>query len=157
MRRERHRHRHACLEYCLLAFLLVWVTPTHASEPLNTTVFGNLAVDGYDAVAYFTAGRAVKGRKQISHEWRDARWRFASEENLSEFKSSPEKYAPQYGGYCAYAMADNRKVDIDPDAFTVSDGELYLNYSKKVRVVWLENQERYIREADQNWSKLQNE
>ena len=157
MRHKLHRRLHAFLGNCLLAFILVWVTPTLANEPLNTTVFGNLAVDGYDAVAYFAAGRAVKGRKNFSHEWQNARWRFGSEENLSEFKSNPEKYAPQYGGYCAYAMADNRKVNIDPEAFTVFDGKLYLNYSKKVRVVWLENQEHYIREADQNWSELQNE
>lgn len=127
----------------------LFASSAHANPPIETGTFNNLAIYGYDTVAYFTEDKAVKGKKGVSHEWRGAEWRFSSEENKAMFVANPEKYAPQYGGYCAYAMSDGRLVGIDEDAFTIVDGKLYLNYSKSVMKEWRSNQEQFIKEADE--------
>ena len=119
-----------------------------AADPIETGTFNNKAIYGYDTVAYFTENKAVKGDKKITHKWRGADWHFSSEENKALFVAAPEKYAPQYGGYCAYAMSDGRLVGIDEDAFTLHEGKLYLNYSKSVMKEWRSNMEQFIKEAD---------
>ena len=110
-----------------------------------------VAIKGYDPVAYFTEKTAVKGDSDFEYEWSGAKWRFASSENLETFKSDPEKYAPRYGGYCAYGVANNYLVKIDPEAWTVYEGRLYLNYSLQVREQWKEDIPGNIRKADANW------
>lgn len=122
-----------------------------AADEINTTFFGNLAIEGYDPVAYFTENKAVAGSKDHEFVWKDAKWRFSSAENLSLFKADPQKYAPQYGGYCAYAVAQNDTAGIDPDQFTIVDGKLYLNYNAKIQASWLEQRDTYIEAADKNW------
>lgn len=118
-------------------------------DAVNTGRFNSTAIDGYDTVAYFTENKPVEGNELYQVKWRDANWFFASEENKALFAASPEKYAPQYGGWCAYAMSDNgRTVRVDNDAFTIHDGKLYLNYSKSVLNVWLEDKLKNIKEAD---------
>ena len=112
------------------------------------------AIRGYDPVAYFTAGHPVKGSTHFSHEWRGATWRFASAENRDVFAASPEKYAPRYGGYCAYGVANGYAVSIDPTAWSIVDGKLYLNYSLGVRADWSKDVPRYIRKADGNWPSV---
>ena len=87
------------------------------------------AIRGYDTVAYFTKNKPVKGNPEFQYEWKHGTWFFSSQENLELFKASPEKYAPQYGGYCAYAIAIDQLVPIDPTQFTILDNKLYLNYS----------------------------
>lgn len=139
---------------CLCLAVLGVNTAAQAATPLNTTTFGNLAVDGYDAVAYQTDHKAVKGSSDYRTEWRGAKWQFANAEHLKTFKADPARYAPQYGGYCAYAVADNRLVDIDPEAFTVLDGKLYLNYSKDIQKKWTADRANYIEKADKNWPGL---
>lgn len=119
-----------------------------AKDPIETGTFNNHAIYGYDTVAYFTDNKAVKGNKKINYEWRGADWHFASTEHRDLFIAEPEKYAPQYGGYCAYAMSDGRLVGIDEDAFTIHEGELYLNYSNSVMKEWRSKMARYIAEAD---------
>lgn len=119
-----------------------------AADPIETGTFNNNAIYGYDTVAYFTQNKAVKGDKKITTEWRGAIWHFSTEEHKAMFVGEPEKYAPQYGGYCAYAMSDGRLVGIDEDAFTILDGKLYLNYSKSVMKEWRTNTELFIKEAD---------
>jgi YHS domain-containing protein len=109
------------------------------------------AIRGYDPVGYFTAGRPVKGSSQFSHQWRGATWHFASAENRDRFAAAPEKFAPQYGGYCAYGVAQGYAVSIDPAAWTIVDGKLYLNYSLSVRENWNKDIPGYIRKADANW------
>jgi len=109
------------------------------------------AIRGYDPVGYFTAGRPVKGSPQFSHQWRGATWHFASAENRDRFAAAPEKFAPQYGGYCAYGVAQGYAVSIDPAAWTIVDGKLYLNYSLSVRENWNKDVPGYIRKADANW------
>ncbi|HEY9546176.1 MAG TPA: YHS domain-containing (seleno)protein [Solimonas sp.] len=125
-----------------------------AASPVNTTTFYHLAVDGYDVVAYQTDRKAIKGQSDFRTEWRGAKWQFASAEHLKQFRADPQRYAPQYGGYCAYAVANNDLVDIDPEAFTVIDGKLYLNYSKDIRKKWDADRANYIDKADKNWLGL---
>lgn len=128
--------------------LLFSVSAFAADDPIETGTFNNYAIYGYDTVAYFTQNKAVKGDKKIAYEWRKAEWHFSSQENLEMFKNDPEKYAPQYGGYCAYAMSDGRLVGVDEDAFTILDGQLYMNYSKSVMKEWRSNSKQFIEEAD---------
>ena len=111
------------------------------------------AIRGYDAVAYFTEAKPVKGDAKFTHQWKGATWRFASAANRDAFAKSPEKYAPQYGGYCAYGVAGGYTVSTVPEAWSVRDGKLYLNYSKGVQRDWLKDPSGYIRKADANWPK----
>lgn len=139
----------------LLALLLLsgWALPAFGLDPINSSFFSG-AIKGYDPVAYFTEGEPVKGSRQFTHTWRGATWRFASREHLELFKADPERYAPQYGGYCAWAVAQGETVGIDPDAWSIIEGKLYLNYSKKIRRQWLEDVEGNIRKGDANWPEL---
>ena len=144
------------LFFCALALMLA-VPSVHAGpQALNTTTFGSLALHGYDAVAYFTDHKPVEGNKDFTTEWQGAKWRFASQEHLDLFKAGPDKYAPQYGGYCAYAVSKGHTADVDPEAWDVVNDKLYLNYSKKVQVTWHQERDGDIVLADANWTKLSN-
>ena len=112
------------------------------------------AIRGYDPVAYFTEGKAVKGNENLTYHWHDADWYFSSTQNLNSFSKNPDKYVPQYGGYCAYGLSEGHKAPTDPDAWTIVDGKLYLNYSKDVRTKWRENEKERIEKADKNWPQL---
>lgn len=122
-----------------------------ASPPIYTGIVKGVAVGGYDTVAYFTEGKAVKGLKEITLEHEGATWRFASQANRESFKSDPGKYAPQYGGYCAYAAAMNYTAKGDPEAWSVVGGKLYLNYNLPTKAEWEKDAAGYIRKADANW------
>ena len=121
----------------------------------------NVAVKGYDVVSYFKLKRVgkktpVKGKKEISYKWQDVNWFFSSKQNLDQFKQSPEKYAPQYGGYCAYGVSvPQQKIDIEPEAWTVYKGKLYLNYTKRTQDIWLADKDEHIEAADENWPEVQ--
>ena len=138
----------------LLACLCITSFNAFADDPIETGTFNNYAIYGYDTVAYWTENKAVKGNKKITTEWRGAEWHFSSEQNRDLFVANPEKYAPQYGGYCAYAMSDGRLVGVDEDAFTIVDDKLYLNYSKSVMKEWRSNQAQFISEADAQYPTL---
>lgn len=112
------------------------------------------AINGYDAVAYFTKSAPVKGNKKYHYQWKNNNWYFSSAEHLAMFKESPEKYAPQYGGFCAFAAANNALAKTEPEAWSIVDGKLYLNYSLKVQGKWTKNQAGFIKKADKNWSGL---
>jgi len=112
---------------------------------------GALALKGYDAVAYFNEGRAVEGSDQFTHEWNGAKWRFASAENRDSFVSRPERYAPQYGGYCAWAVGHGYTAKGDPEAWKIVEGKLYLNYSKDVKAKWEQDIPGFIAKGDENW------
>lgn len=114
------------------------------------------AIRGYDAVAYFKDSKAVKGDPKFSYSWRGANWLFANQQDLDLFKATPDKYAPQYGGYCAYGTADGHKASIDPQAWTIVNNKLYLNYSMDVKSEWNKDQAGYIMKADKNWPAVKN-
>lgn len=116
------------------------------------TVSG-LAIKGYDPVAYFTESKPVKGSKEFSFKWKDSTWQFANAENLKTFIANPEKYAPEYGGYCAWGMSNGYKAKIDPTAWTIVDGKLYLNYNSSIQKKWLPEKEKLILKADSNWKQ----
>ncbi len=112
------------------------------------------AIKGYDPVAYFKENKPVKGLQEYALEWEEVTWYFANQDNLDLFKSDPEKYAPQYGGYCAYSVAKGYTAKIDPAAWKIVDGKLYLNYNESVKKNWEVYQEKYIEKAEENWRTL---
>jgi YHS domain-containing protein len=112
------------------------------------------AIKGYDPVAYFTESKPTKGKPEFTTTWQEATWYFASAKNRDLFKSAPEKYAPQYGGFCAYGVSRNYKVKIEPEAWAIVDGKLYLNYDLDVAKEWNTNRAGYIKKADANWVGL---
>lgn len=119
-----------------------------------------LAIGGYDPVAYFTAQKALQGKKEISSTIGGITYRFISVENRDVFKSAPAKYQPQCGGWCAYAMAaTGEKVEVDPQTFKVVDGKLFLFYNKlfnNTKKLWDKDENRLKRRADDNWNKIYN-
>lgn len=124
----------------------------NAATPINLE--GGQAIQGYDTVAYFTEGKPVKGDANISAEYQGATWLFSQEKHKTLFVANPEKYAPQYGGYCAYAAANDALVEIDPTAWDITDGKLFLNYNDRVQKNWLKKKDFYVSKADSFWSTL---
>ncbi len=122
-----------------------------ASPEIFTGRFSGLAVSGYDPVAYFDEGAPVKGKKEFSLEHDGATWRFSSGDNLAKFKADPEAYAPQYGGYCAWAVSQGYTAPANPDNWSVHGGKLYLNYDDKVQSDWLKDPDGFIEKAGANW------
>lgn len=144
----------AALVLAMVATVTIAVRSASAAvDPINKNVFGT-ALKGYDAVAYFKEGKPVKGKDDFRHEWMGAKWYFASAENRDEFAKNPEKYAPQFGGYCAWAVAHNYTASIDPEAWKIIDGKLYLNYSKDVQKKWEQDIPGFVKQGNENWPKL---
>lgn len=137
----------------LTALFLAAPDAAFAVKPVNAS-FWSGAIKGYDPVAYFKEGKPVKGTGAYRHQWMGAIWYFASAENRDLFQKNPAKYAPQYGGYCAYAVSQGSTADIDPGAWTIFDGKLYLNYSLDVKKTWEKDIPGYIAKADKNWPNL---
>lgn len=135
----------------LIVFLLA--LPAMAAGKVSTD-WGK-AVSGYDPVAYFTEGMPVEGRSEYALEWNGATWLFASAENRGLFKSMPEKYAPQFGGYCAWAVSQGYTAQSDPEAWKIVDGKLYLNYSKSVQERWSKNIAGNIADGEKNWPGIE--
>ena len=135
----------------LLAMLALG-EPVAAGGVVNTGLFGGVAIMGYDPVAYFTEGKAVKGSEEFSYEWLGTPWHFASKEHKEIFMSEPAKYAPQYGGYCAGEVVNGSvTVNVDPEAFKIIDGKLYLVYDEANAAVFAENAQDVVPKADANW------
>ena len=124
-----------------------------AVEPIHSNLFGS-AIDGYDPVAYFKDSKPVKGENKYSYEWNGAKWYFKNEANKTDFISTPEKYAPQYGGYCAWAVIQGAAVKTDPNAWHIEDGKLYLNYSQDVQTQWSADIPGNIKKADVQWPSV---
>lgn len=136
----------------LVSFLaLAGFSAALAKDPVYTPRFSNLAVNGYDAVAYFTEGKPVKGAADFEYDYMGAVWRFSSRENLDAFKAAPESYAPQYGGYCAWAISQGYTASGNPNNWTIVEGKLYLNYNDKIQARWEEDIPGFIAKADANW------
>ena len=137
----------------LLVLLACQVTPVWGLEPVFTNFWGK-AIRGYDPVAYFKQGQAVEGQKEFQFIWKDAKWYFSSQENRNDFIRAPESYAPQYGGYCAWAVSQGYTANIDPEAWNIHEGKLYLNYSQEVKKTWAKDIPGNIQKGDENWPKL---
>ncbi|GAB3521162.1 YHS domain-containing (seleno)protein [Photobacterium alginatilyticum] len=114
----------------------------------------DIAIKGYDPVAYFTESKALKGNKAFTATYKNAIYQFSSADNRDAFKAEPDKYAPQYGGYCAFGVAMGKKFETDPNAWKVVDNKLYLNLDKSVQKRWLEDVPGYINTANTNWSTI---
>ena len=124
------------------------------SPEIYTAFLSSAAIGGYDAVAYFTEGNPVAGKSGITHTWKGAIWRFSSESNRILFKTKPESYAPQYGGYCAWAVSQGYTAKGDPNHWKVVGGKLYLNYDASVQRNWEKDIPSHITNADRNWPKV---
>ena len=120
------------------------------SDPIYTSWRNNLAVGGYDVVS-FHLGNPVKGNSHYSTVWNGADWQFASQDNLDKFLENPEKYAPAYGGYCAWAIAEGKLAKGSPKYWTIKDGRLFLNFNKKIQDRWLKKMDSFIKQGDNNW------
>ena len=134
----------------LIALLLLVPAAALAIDPVNKNR-GGVAIKGYDPVAYFEEGEAVEGTDEFEHEWQGATWRFSSATHRDLFAADPEKYSPQYGGYCAYAVSQGSAADIDPHAWTVVEGRLYLNLNRQVQRIWSQDISGNIQKADTLW------
>ena len=126
--------------------------PALARQPEVYTE-GGIAIDGTDAVAYFTEGKPVAGSADHALDWNGSRWLFSSAENKAKFEADPEAYAPKYGGYCAFAMSRGYVAPTVPEAWSIVDGKLYLNFSLGVRDRWSKDIPGHIAAADANWPK----
>ncbi|MBX2886949.1 MAG: hypothetical protein KTR32_43780 [Granulosicoccus sp.] len=138
-----------------IPFLLVCAAVTQtafALDPVYSDPSGK-AIWGYDPLSYF-AGEPEEGKEELSHQWNGAVWHFISEENRQAFIKEPERYAPQYGGYCAWAVSQGYTASTDPHAWNITDGRLYLNYSRSVALRWKIDKATNIEKADNNWPSL---
>ncbi|NJN31270.1 MAG: YHS domain-containing protein [Synechococcales cyanobacterium RM1_1_8] len=129
-----------------------------ASETAPTSTAGpeyfqekGIAIRGADPVAYFMAAAYVPGSSEFTHDWQGATWQFSSAENRDAFAANPEAYAPQYGGFCAYAVSQGSTAPVEPEAWKIVDGKLYLNLNKKIQQRWEQDIPGYIASANQNW------
>jgi YHS domain-containing protein len=149
--------RHLLMAMSALAADTMIVSPLlaqNAKSAINVLAGGRVAIHGYDPVAYLVDGGPRKGRSDLAVEHGGARWLFASEENRRRFEADPARYIPAYGGYCAYGVAQGYLVKIDPEAWSVVDGRVYLNYDKPVQQSWLKDVPGYVAAANVNWPKL---
>ena len=127
-----------------------------AKDEIYTSFLSDAGAGGYDVVAYFTESRPVEGSKDFVTEYKGAEWRFASQENLDMFLGNPDKYVPQYGGYCAWAVANNATASGDPLQWSVVNDKLYLNYDANIQVQWEADRDKFIVLGDKNWPDVLN-
>ncbi len=127
----------------------------YAKKPeIFTGIVRGKAAGGYDVVAYFTEGKPVKGSPRFTMQWKGAAWDFASSANLEKFRASPEGYAPQYGGHCAYGLANGYLVKGDPQQWRIVNGRLFLNYSADVQSRWIKDIPGYVQASDKRWPDI---
>ena len=136
-----------------LALAVLAPTAACALDPVYESWWG-LAIRGTDPVAYFTDGRPVEGSAEFELEWNGATWRFSSAAHRDLFRADPQRYAPQYGGYCAWAVSQGYTASTDPEAWRIVDGKLYLNYSADVQRKWERDVAGFIAKADAAWPRL---
>jgi YHS domain-containing protein len=146
------------LAFTLMNFTAQAQTSVKGDKKLYNISDDHLAIKGYDPVAYFEDNTAKEGKEDVSYAYEGVTYRFASHQHLQSFKSDPERYKPQYGGWCAYAMgATGEKVDIDPETFKVLNGKLYLFYNRffnNTKKSWDKDEANLKRKADTNWQKI---
>lgn len=139
----------------ILVASLGLAAPASAFDQVVKTFFGGVAIDGYDATAYWVHSEPREGDDAHEVDWNDAVWRFASAEDAAAFKADPLRYAPAYGGRCANAMSKGEDVDSDPEVWMIEGDRLFLFYAKSGRARWLSGDRKaLIAEADKNWAQL---
>lgn len=138
-----------------VGFAAIAVLPLPLQAAGEVNVVSGAAVHGYDVVAYFTDGKPMEGKAEFTAQHDGATYRFASAENRNMFTADPAKFAPQYGGYCAFGTAMGRKFDGDPQAWKIVDGKLYLNLNQDVQKRWVGDIPGFVRGADNNWPIIQ--
>ncbi|MEM7410452.1 MAG: YHS domain-containing (seleno)protein [Myxococcota bacterium] len=142
------------LTMAALAAAVMFAEVSFAAHPVYRAQVGGPAIDGYDTVAYFTLGHAVRGSAEFQYEWRDTTWYFANADHLAMFVENPERYAPQFGGYCSYAASRGRLYKGHPEVFTIQDGRLYFNNTSSIEELWLEDRSSYIDAAKRFFPEL---
>lgn len=138
----------------ILVFLSFLIQTTLFAQKSEVYHADNKALGGYDPVAYFTEKKPVKGKVEFKVVYQGANWFFSSAANKKLFEANPENYAPQYGGYCAFGVAGGYKAKISPDAWTIVNDKLYLNYNLNVQKDWLKERDSMIQKADKNWTTV---
>jgi len=144
---------HRFLAFVTAAFLTT-ASALASEPPVYTGLLSNTGAGGYDTVSYFEAEKPVKGSSDFTTQYRGATWRFASAENLARFKDNPDRYAPAYGGYCAWAVSQGYLAKGDPKHWSIKQGKLYLNYNQPVQDTWLQSPEAFVQKADENWPRV---
>jgi hypothetical protein len=143
-----------CFPVAFFALVLLPGGPSRGEE-------ARLAISGYDTVAYFTDGKPVPGKSEFEYTWHNARWRFFSPAHRDAFVSDPDRYAPQFDGFCAMGMAGgggkSHKDTVDPEAWAIVDGKLYLTHDRKALTMWREKTAANIRSANKNWKSVKDE
>jgi YHS domain-containing protein len=139
----------AAFAVSILASSLSFAADIDANADIN-----DVAISGYDTVAYFTQNKAVSGSSDYTATYKNAIYKFTSAKHRDLFKANPEKYAPQFGGYCAFGVSIEKKFDVDPHAFKVVDNKLYLNLDKSIQKKWLKDVPGYINSADSHWGDI---
>ena len=134
--------------------MLMTAPAAYAEPPIYTGVFSNTALQGHDPVAYFTEGKPVKGQDEFTTEYMGAQFKFASAANRDAFLADPAAYAPQYGGYCAWAMADGKHAKGDARYWKIVDGKLYLNYNKSIQKKWDADIPGFVGKANSEWAAI---
>jgi YHS domain-containing protein len=142
--------------FCLAFFILLPSLVTASEPEIYTQFFSNLALEGYDTVAYFDQNKPVKGESKYSYKYKDAVWQFSSQENLEKFVIMPEEYVPQYGGYCAWLVANGDTAKGDPQYWSIENGRLYLNYDADIQKKWLVDKSGFIKKGDAMWPSVLN-
>ncbi len=134
------------------------VMPANAGDPQWMVNAGQdgVAIKGYDTVAYFTENRSMPGTPEFSYTWQDVDWYFANSKHRNLFAANPERYAPQFGGFCANGMSKGKVVVADPEAWTIVDEKLYIKFSEVARDKWRQDKARKIEKANEVWADLQN-
>ena len=141
-------------KYIFTVFIFTFSALSFAADRDVNTDENDLAIKGYDPVAYFVNKAPVKGKAKYTATYKNAIYHFSSQNNRDLFRGNPENYAPQYGGYCAFGVTKERKFDTDPEAWRIVDGKLYLNLNKKIQKRWLKDVPQHIELADNIWSEI---
>lgn len=136
------------------AVLALFVVLNIHAQKSPIYVANGKAIKGYDPVGFFNQSKPIMGKDSLMLQWNGANWYFADRKNLEAFKAAPEKYAPQYGGYCAYGTSQGHKAPTEVGTWSVVDGKLYFNYNQKVKEMWVKDQPGLIKKADENWPMI---
>lgn len=144
------------LQRLAMAGVFVLSSAAYAVDIDHSADENDIAIQGYDPVSYFSASTAQQGADQYTATYKNAIYKFTSAENRDKFRADPTRYAPQYGGFCAFGTAMGKKFDTDPNAWKIVDNKLYLNLNKDVQQRWLEDVPGFIQDANQNWGDIKN-